>query len=123
MTQSEIVKSQQNRLKEDNSDVKKSCLNFMSNIDPCERWSKEDTDKFFAGLQLFGTNFGMIESLFDGKRTRNQIKVSCISFILTFLKKKFNKEQKKNAAKFNLMLESKITMAEYEEKFGKIRVQ
>ena len=76
MTQSQIVKSQQNRLKEDNSDVKKSCLNFMSNIDPCERWSKEDTDKFFAGLQLFGTNFGMIETLFDGKRTRNQIKVS-----------------------------------------------
>ena len=92
----------------------------MSNIDPCERWSKEDTEKFFAGLQLFGTNFGMIETLFDGKRTRNQIKVSRISFMLTLLKKKSNKEQKKNAAKFNQMLESKITMADYEERFGKI---
>jgi len=45
----------------------------------CDRWTKDDINKFYKGLQLFGTDFGMIESsIFFGKRTRQQIKVSAI---------------------------------------------
>ena len=99
VSQREIVEQAQNRMLVDDSKTKLSCLNYMSN-DPCERWSAADTDKFFAGIQLFGTNFGMIETLFEGKRTRNQIKVSLLHF-LNSIQKKFNKEQKKNKAKFD----------------------
>ena len=36
-----------------------------------DRWNKEDLEKFYRGLQLFGTDFGMIESgVFKGRRTR-----------------------------------------------------
>jgi len=47
------------------SDTKKSSLSFM-NKEASDRWSKEDTLKFYKGLQLFGTDFGMIETLFRG---------------------------------------------------------
>ncbi len=40
---------------------KSSSLNYMQR-EQCDRWSKEDIDKFYKGLQLFGTDFGMIES-------------------------------------------------------------
>ena len=36
----------------------------------CDRWKQPELDKFFKGLQLFGTDFGLIESLFNGTRTR-----------------------------------------------------
>ena len=39
--------------------------------DASDRWSKDDTQKFYKALQLMGTDFGMIETLFEGKRTRN----------------------------------------------------
>ncbi|MFN9900270.1 MAG: hypothetical protein ACK55Z_16070 [bacterium] len=40
---------------------KSSSLNYMQR-EQCDRWSKEDIDKFYKGIQLFGTDFGMIES-------------------------------------------------------------
>ena len=68
----EIVNANKDREAVDKAGERKSCLRYMKReIDPCERWSKADTDKFLAGLQLFGTDFGMIETLFAGKRTRN----------------------------------------------------
>ena len=36
-----------------------------------DRWSKQDTQKFYMALQLFGTDFEMIKTLFEDKRTRN----------------------------------------------------
>ena len=56
-------------------DKKMSSLDYKPR-DSTDRWSKYDTQKFFMALQLMGTDFGLIETLFEGKRTRNQIKVS-----------------------------------------------
>ena len=36
-----------------------------------DRWSMEDTQKFYKALQLFGTDFEMIRILFEEQRTRN----------------------------------------------------
>ena len=54
---------------------KKSSLDFKAR-DSTDRWSLADTKQFYKALQLIGTDFGVIETLFNGKRTRNQIKVS-----------------------------------------------
>ena len=51
-------------------DKKMSSLDFKSR-DSTDRWSKQDTEKFYMALQLMGTDFGLIETLFEGKRTRN----------------------------------------------------
>lgn len=58
-----------------NKDKKMSSLDFKER-DGTDRWSKEDTNKFHMALSLMGTDFSLIETLFEGKRTRNQIKVS-----------------------------------------------
>jgi len=44
-------------------------------------WSDHDTDKFYDGLRMFGTDFEMISKMFPG-RNRRQVKL------------KFNKEEK-----------------------------
>eukprot|EP00124_Ichthyophonus_hoferi_P001045 Ihof_evm7s47 gene=Ihof_evmTU7s47 len=51
--------------------------------DKAERWSNEDTDKFFKTLSQFGIDFTMIQRQFPNK-TRNQVK------------NKFKKEEKVN---------------------------
>ena len=60
-----------------NNDKKMSPLDYKAR-DSTDRWSADDTKKFYKALQLMGTDFGLIETLFEGKRTRNQIKVSTI---------------------------------------------
>ena len=57
------------------SNQKMSSLNYTKH-EKTDRWTKSDTQKFYIALQLFGTDFGLIETLFDGERSRNQIKVS-----------------------------------------------
>ena len=42
---------------------------------PTEKWKPEDTQKFYLALQIFGTDFSMIEKVFNQERTREQIKV------------------------------------------------
>ena len=46
----------------------------MPNRTKAEKWRAEETDKFFMALQVFGTDFSMIEKLF-ADRSREQIKV------------------------------------------------
>ncbi|KAI3989218.1 hypothetical protein MKX01_033254 [Papaver californicum] len=38
-----------------------------------ERWSQQDTDLFYEGIQQFGTDFALTQQLFPG-RTRHQVK-------------------------------------------------
>ena len=40
-----------------------------------EKWSEEETKKFYQALRIFGTDFSMIEKLLPN-RSRKQIKVS-----------------------------------------------
>lgn len=41
-----------------------------------EKWNVEDTQKFYMALAIFGTDFSMIERVFNEERNREQIKVS-----------------------------------------------
>ena len=42
---------------------------------PAEKWKAEETERFYDALQVFGTDFSMIERVFTGLRSREQIKV------------------------------------------------
>jgi hypothetical protein len=44
-------------------------LSFL-NRQPAEKWKPEETEKFFMALQIIGTDFSMIERIFEGQRTR-----------------------------------------------------
>lgn len=76
--------------------------------DSTDRWSKQDTQKFYMALQLMGTDFDLVETLFEGKRTRKQIK------------NKFNKEQRADMAKINKLLEDRIELQAYELVHGEL---
>jgi hypothetical protein len=43
---------------------------------PSEKWKPEETQKFYKALQIFGTDFSLIEKVFNKSRTRDQIKVT-----------------------------------------------
>lgn len=52
-------------------------------------WNAEDTEKFYHGLRMFGTDFNMISKLFGGARDRRQVKL------------KFNREERAHPAAVN----------------------
>lgn len=52
-------------------------------------WAADDTAKFYHGLRMFGTDFGMIAKMFGGARSRRQVKL------------KFNREERANPAGVN----------------------
>lgn len=59
-----------------------------------DRWSKEETDKFYEALSAWGTDFNLISHLFP-LRSRNQIKT------------KFKYEEKRNSLKIQMHLLSR----------------
>lgn len=63
-------------------------------------------------LQIFGTDFSLIENIFEGKRTREQIK------------NKFRKEEKKNKIHIDVILSNKAgkTLKDFEEKYGSLNL-
>jgi len=74
-----------------------------------EKWSLEETEKFYKALQIFGTDFSIIVKLLPG-RTRKQIK------------NKFNKEEKANPEKIDLILKNTgiYTLEDFEKCYGKL---
>lgn len=74
-----------------------------------EKWLPEETEKFYKALQIFGTDFSIIMKLLPG-RSRKQIK------------NKFNKEEKANPEKIDLILKTtgSYTLEEFEKCYGKI---
>lgn len=73
---------------------KLSSLSFLIR-QPAEKWKPEETEKFFMALQIIGTDFTMIERIFEGQRTREQIK------------NKFRKEERKNKKHIDALLKNK----------------
>eukprot|EP01017_Pseudomicrothorax_dubius_P022259 TRINITY_DN2401_c0_g1_i2.p1 TRINITY_DN2401_c0_g1~~TRINITY_DN2401_c0_g1_i2.p1 ORF type:complete len:283 (+),score=64.75 TRINITY_DN2401_c0_g1_i2:173-1021(+) len=67
----------------DHSDYRVTSNSFKTRTHT-EKWSGEETKKFYKGLEIFGSDFSMIANLFPS-RTRAQIK------------NKFNKEERTNA--------------------------
>jgi transcription factor TFIIIB component B'' len=62
---------------------------------PTERWTKEDTEKFYKALQQYGSDFSLIAKLFPN-RTRRQIR------------NKFKKEEKDNIKRVDWALTHRI---------------
>ena len=62
-----------------------------------ERWDDEETEKFFAALSMFGTDFELISKMFPG-RSRRQ------------MKNKFNNEERKNPLRINDALKNKTSV-------------
>lgn len=52
-------------------------------------WAPEETEKFYYGLRMFGTDFGMISKMFGGAKSRRQVKL------------KFNREERANPVGVN----------------------
>lgn len=74
-----------------------------------QRWDWPSLDKFYRGLKLFGTDFGMIANMFPD-RTRKQVKL------------RFNREEKENPDLINRTLAGEplpINLQEYMEISGK----
>jgi len=62
-----------------------------------ERWTKEETELFYRGLQQFGTDFSLVAQLFP-KRTRKQVKA------------KFKREEKTAPEKVDAALSARTPM-------------
>ena len=78
---------------------------YMS-VQKKEKWGEELTDRFYDGLRMFGTDFGMISKMFPG-RTRRAIKL------------KFSKEEKLDKEKIKETLLGKRIPVNMEE-FSKL---
>ena len=74
-----------------------------------EKWFQEETEKFYNALQIFGTDFSIIAKLLPG-RTRKQIK------------NKFNKEERGNPEKIDLILKqaSTYSMEDFQKCYGPV---
>lgn len=60
------------------------------------RWFSADSDKFYKGLQMFGTDFGLIADYLGGGKTRRHVK------------NKFDREEKVNGEKVTWALRNRI---------------
>lgn len=72
--------------------------NSFKTINRADKWTDQETEKFYQGLAMFGTDFSMIAILFP-KRNRDQVK------------NKFNKEERTNPDGVNKALTRKGTNA------------
>ena len=65
----------------------------------------------------------MIERIFEGQRTREQIKVTFIFFSKLLLQNKFRKEERKNKKHIDSVLKNKegLTLIDFQDKYGKIK--
>ena len=76
---------------------KLSAFSYSGYLAP-EKWTKDDTSKFYKALEQFGTDFGTIQKFFP-KRERKQIK------------SKFRREEKANPEKIEMALNSHRSMS------------
>ncbi|KAF9673368.1 hypothetical protein SADUNF_Sadunf10G0016700 [Salix dunnii] len=82
-----------------------SLFNHQSFMDraPNSRWSKQDTELFYEGIQQFGTDLSMIQHFFPG-RTRHQVKL------------KYKKEERQNPLRLHEALSRRPKDNSYFEK-------
>jgi transcription factor TFIIIB component B'' len=97
---------------EENDFTRKITQGTYMKREPSQSWDAAANQLFYKGLRQFGTDFGMIASMFP-HRNRRQIKL------------KFNKEEKVNAAKINRILtnpKEPIDLDQF-EKMSNIKLQ
>jgi hypothetical protein len=69
-----------------------------ANHSPAERWSKEETEKYYKALTMFGLDFTMIGYHFPNRNRRQ-------------LKNKYKAENQRNPARVDQALSSKVSVA------------
>lgn len=91
---------------------------------PAEKWKPEETEKFYLALQIFGTDFSLIEKIF-GSRSREQIKVRTSKSLIICLQNKFRKEERKNKQHIDKLLLNKesLSLKDFEDKYGKVHIE
>lgn len=88
---------------EDQEDVSRTNYDSFRRRSSSCKWTDEDTNKFYRGLAIFGTDFSMMESmLFAGSRDRTE------------LHRKFKKEERSNKAKVDTALSRRISLTSEE---------
>lgn len=89
---------------EENVNTRMVNSNTWSKRERADRWDEYSTQRFYEGLNMFGTDFDMLSRLFPG-RSRRQVK------------NKFNCEERRNPDKINIALRTKlpVDMKEYSE--------
>ena len=65
-----------------------------------DRWDEIQTDRFYEGLNMFGTDFDMLSRLFPGRSRRH-------------IKNKFNCEERRAPERINCALRTKLPVGSY----------
>lgn len=77
---------------------------YMRRQPKANSWTIEDTEKFYHGLRMFGTDFNMISKLFGGVKDRRQVKL------------KFNREERAHPVAVNkCLIGEKVVAMDLEE--------
>lgn len=77
---------------------------YMRRQPKANPWTIEDTEKFYHGLRMFGTDFNMISKLFGGAKDRRQVKL------------KFNREERAHPVAINkCLIGEKVVAMDLEE--------
>lgn len=77
---------------------------YMRRQPKANSWTAEDTEKFYHGLRMFGTDFNMISKLFGGAKDRRQVKL------------KFNREERAHPMAVNkCLIGEKVVPMDLEE--------
>lgn len=77
---------------------------YMRRQPKANAWTMEDTEKFYHGLRMFGTDFNMISKLFGGAKDRRQVKL------------KFNREERAHPVAVNkCLIGEKVVPMDLEE--------
>jgi len=91
-------------------DKKITCNSFKTQKSNGEKWKTEDTEKFYMALQIWGTDYQMIEMAFQGQRNRYQIK------------KKHQREEKINEKLISELLTKPCpSVEEFQKKYGELK--
>eukprot|EP00349_Pseudokeronopsis_sp_Brazil_P003902 CAMPEP_0202964472 /NCGR_PEP_ID=MMETSP1396-20130829/8559_1 /ASSEMBLY_ACC=CAM_ASM_000872 /TAXON_ID= /ORGANISM="Pseudokeronopsis sp., Strain Brazil" /LENGTH=204 /DNA_ID=CAMNT_0049686605 /DNA_START=257 /DNA_END=868 /DNA_ORIENTATION=+ len=94
----------------------KANFNDLRGSKPKKKWSAAETQQFFMALSIFGTDFTMIERIFENSGTKRNREA---------IKSKFRKEERQNKAKIDEILSNKqeYTLADYERKYGPLNLE
>lgn len=99
ITRKNSIQEQEAIVEDEDDIVSKTDYNSYRQRNKTNKWTTEDTKRFYYGIAIFGTDFSMMESLlFTGKRSRTE------------LHKKFKREERMNKVKIDIALSNRITV-------------
>lgn len=103
ITRKNSIQEQEAIVEDEDDIISKTDYNSYRQRNRTNKWSIEDTKRFYHGIAMFGTDFSMMEFLlFEGKRTRTE------------LHKKFKREERMNKVKIDIALKNRISVTSEE---------